>query len=80
MFILSQKLNFVKEELKQWNKLVFGDVNQKVDDALAAVECIQQKTAVEGYSNDLHTQENVAQMDLQQALTFKYLFGSKSLG
>jgi len=33
MFVVSEKLKALKIVLLSWNKLVFGDVNQRVDSA-----------------------------------------------
>lgn len=41
MFILSQKLKMLKLELKTWNKVVFGDVHLKVEQAQREVDLLQ---------------------------------------
>lgn len=65
MFILIQKLKALKQELKLWNRHVFGDVHIKVNEALEAVKLIQEQIASSDFSESLHEQELKAQMDLQ---------------
>lgn len=60
--------------MKIWNKLVFGDVNLKVDQCLEALDTIQMQLASDGYSDDLHNKEAFAQIDLQQALNYQEQF------
>lgn len=74
MQIMSQKLKTVKGDLKIWNKLVFGDVNLKVDQCLEDLDTIQMQLASDGYSDDLHNKEAFAQIDLQQALNYQEQF------
>lgn len=57
MAILSQKLKDLKLELKVWNKCSFGDVHQKVKDALAEVDKLQDTMSNRDFSEDLFIQE-----------------------
>lgn len=47
MSVLSQKLKALKLELKSWNKLVFGNIHLRVNNALAAVESIQHQIVLQ---------------------------------
>lgn len=57
MFVLMQKLKNLKAKFKVWNKHVFGDINQNVDNAMELVDQIQQKISDAGFSDSLHEQE-----------------------
>lgn len=41
MFVLSQTFKVLKNGLKSWNKLVFGNIHLRIDNAIAPVENIQ---------------------------------------
>lgn len=71
MYILSQKLKSLNNELKVWNKTVFGDINLRVEHALAEVDMIHEQISSGGLTDDLKVQEEKAQMDLQQAISYE---------
>lgn len=71
MVVLSQKLKMPKVALKDWNKIVFCNVQLRVSNAIAAVEEIQQKISSDSSSDNLFQQEVLAQIDLQKALKFE---------
>ncbi|XP_019418503.1 PREDICTED: uncharacterized protein LOC109329278 [Lupinus angustifolius] len=68
MYVLSQKLKALNEDLKVWNKNVFGNIHLRVQTTKSNVEfiqsCIQQHEPI----NDLLEQEERAQSELLQAL------------
>lgn len=64
MFIISQKLKVLKSELKVWTKLVFGNVHQKVNQAMAELDSIQNLISSSGPFDSLIAQEFQAQTDL----------------
>lgn len=69
MFILSQKLKMLKLRLKTWSKVTFGDVNKRVESAMAKVDQVQQVIISAGYSDVLFDQEKEVQLELQQGLS-----------
>lgn len=73
-FVLTQKLKAVKTEPKTWNKLVFGDINQKVDSAMFPLESIQKRISYEGWTDELNGQEITLQTELQQAMNVQEMF------
>lgn len=56
----------MKLKLTEWNRSVFGDVNENVSNAMKKVEQIHIQIDSEGYSDWLFDQENIAQIDLKQ--------------
>lgn len=80
MTILRQKLKNVKTKIKEWNKTVFGNIQLRVENAMSAVESIQQQINSDGATDDLMQQELLAQMDLEQALKFEEEFRRRKLG
>lgn len=60
--------------MKQWNKHVFGDVDLKVNVALANLEEILRKIAVDGFSDEVQVEENLVQLELQKALDYQEAF------
>lgn len=74
MFILSQKLKYLKSILKCWNKEHFGNVHDKVYLAEEVVNKIQEHISNAGYSDDLLALEKKAHCDLNQAMHFQELF------
>lgn len=71
MSILSQKLKALKSELKVWNKLVFGNVHQKVDQAMTELDSVQKLVSSSGPSDSLAAQELQAQTELQHFLNLQ---------
>lgn len=74
MFVLAQKLRNLKDELRIWNKNIFGNVHHKVIIAQESLDSIQKQTSEVDYSNSLHDLELKAQVDLNQALHFQERF------
>jgi NDP-sugar pyrophosphorylase family protein len=68
MFILSRKLKILKEQLKCWNKEVFGNVHAYVKAAEEALEEIQNQIQLTGYNSSLRENEKRAQSKLDDAL------------
>ncbi|XP_019455087.1 PREDICTED: uncharacterized protein LOC109356210 [Lupinus angustifolius] len=74
MYILSQKLTILKQELKYWNKTVFGNIHHKVILAKNNVEHIQNCIRDSDPSTDLYQQEDLAQSELLKALVIEEIF------
>jgi hypothetical protein len=74
MFILNQKLKKVKENLKVWNKSVFGNIHSNVKNATAKVDSIQQDIDTFGPTDDLIDQERLAKIDLENVLNMDEIF------
>ncbi|XP_019447267.1 PREDICTED: uncharacterized protein LOC109350493 [Lupinus angustifolius] len=74
MFVLSQKLKILKKELRAWIKNVFGNVHEKVKNALALVDSAQQNLNGLGQYQNCLDQEELAQKELLNALTVDEAF------
>ncbi|XP_019433790.1 PREDICTED: uncharacterized protein LOC109340533 [Lupinus angustifolius] len=74
MYVLSQKLRNLKNELKIWNKNVFGNIDQRVNSAKANVDAIQNSINDHGPDSNLLEQENLAQSELLIALEVEEAF------
>jgi NDP-sugar pyrophosphorylase family protein len=68
MFILSRKLKILKEQLKGWNKDVFGNVHAYVKEAEDDLAGIQNQIQQSGNNNSLREIEKRAQSKLDDAL------------
>ncbi|KAF1892225.1 hypothetical protein Lal_00036586 [Lupinus albus] len=68
MFVLSQKLRILKNEFKVWNVQVFGNIQERVKQAMSNVAAIQDVINYFGSDEDLLHQEFLAQSELLQAL------------
>jgi hypothetical protein len=68
MFILSRKLKILKEQLKSWNKVVFGNVHSYVKDAEDNLADIQSQIHLNGYNDLLIDNEKRDQSKLDDAL------------
>lgn len=71
MFILCQKLKQVKMKLKEWNKEIFGNVNDNVNIAMQKLDSIQQEIDCHDCSDLLINHEQEAQCEFQKALHFQ---------
>jgi len=74
MFILSTKLKNLKNELKIWNKQVFGNIHSQVSDAEANLANIQSLIQTSGHTDQLQNQENLAHLQLDDALNKQHIF------
>jgi hypothetical protein len=68
MFILTRKLKILKEQLKSWNKDVFGNVHSYVKVAEDDLALIQNQIQLNGYSSSVRENEKRAQSKLNDAL------------
>ncbi|KAK2416761.1 hypothetical protein QL285_039128 [Trifolium repens] len=68
MFILTRKLKILKEQLKSWNKDVFGNVHSYVKVAEDDLAQIQNQIQLNGYSSSVRENEKRAQSKLNDAL------------
>lgn len=74
MFILAKKLKTLKAELKSWNMNTFGNVHQKVNEAQAYLDSIQDQISSFGYNEELQELELKAHSELDQAMHFQEEF------
>jgi len=74
MQILSQKLKMLKDELKVWNKIVFGDIHNQVQLAVSKLDDIQQLLHIYGHNDDLSQQKKNAKIELEKALIIEEEF------
>lgn len=68
MFVMTRKLITLKIYLREWNKEVFGNVNDKVEQAQNSQEAIQVDILVNGMIVDCFLAEVEAQANLQKAI------------
>lgn len=71
MQILSQKLKRLKEELKVWNKNIFGDIHKQVKKSVDKLDQIQYSINIAGGTDDLLNQEKLAKIELERALNIE---------
>ncbi|KAF1872450.1 hypothetical protein Lal_00016748 [Lupinus albus] len=74
MFVLSQKLRTLKKEFKIWNVQVFGNIQERVKQAMSNVAAIQEVISSIGSDDDLLNQEHLAKGELLQALVVEEEF------
>jgi len=74
MYILTTKLKILKNKLKQWNKEVFGNIHNHVNEAGKNLADIQQQIDTNGHSDDLMNAEKLAQLKLDDALNKQEVF------
>jgi hypothetical protein len=77
MFVLGQKLKTLKEQLKIWNKVNFGNITANVKAATDRVDEIQMMIDINGASDALLDQEKLAQINLENVLHMEELFWSE---
>jgi hypothetical protein len=68
MFILTKKLKILKDQLKCWNKEVFGNVHAFVKEAENNLADIQSQIQLHGFTDMLRDSELRAQAKLDDAL------------
>ncbi|XP_019450480.1 PREDICTED: uncharacterized protein LOC109352716 [Lupinus angustifolius] len=68
MFVLAQNLRMLKQELKEWNKNVFGNIHLRVSQAKLKVEEIQRCMELIEPDQDLLDQDTLTQNELLHAL------------
>ncbi|PNX60507.1 hypothetical protein L195_g051967 [Trifolium pratense] len=74
VYVLTQKLKFLKESLKIWNKNTFGNVHSNVKIASQKLDDIQHVLDSIGPTDVLLDQQNIAQINLDNALNMEELF------
>lgn len=74
MFVLSQKLKFLKNKLKIWNKDVFGNVHDLVSQAQAHLNQIQAQIDSLGQNDNLLEQQKLAHINFDKALEKEEIF------
>jgi hypothetical protein len=74
MFILNKKLKLLKIKLKEWNKNVFGNVNEAVSTAEHNLHVIQENIQLNGPSDLLLSDEKLANIVLEDALSKQEVF------
>lgn len=80
--VLARKLKFVKEELKKWNKEVFGDVKLRKYKLLDFVNALDMKEESDALSNDEIDQKREGKEELARVLQMEGIsfLGGKSQG
>ena len=73
MFILNTKLKNLKHKLKIWNKQVFGNIHDYVNEAEKNLDNIHNQIQSSGHADDLHNLEKLAHLKLDDALNKQYL-------
>ncbi|XP_019432538.1 PREDICTED: uncharacterized protein LOC109339538 [Lupinus angustifolius] len=71
MFIVAEKLKRLKVKLKIWNWNTFGNIHQRVREALSQVENIQSCINNDGPNDELLDQEGITQLNLLKALSME---------
>lgn len=74
MYILDNKLRFLKFRLKDWNNNIFGDVKTKVMVYEKNLKEIQNEINILVYNNCLQDKETRAQHDIEVALNMEEEF------
>ncbi|MCH90684.1 RNA-directed DNA polymerase (Reverse transcriptase) [Trifolium medium] len=74
MYVISEKLKILKNNLKIWNKNVFGNIHETVKLSRIKVDEIQALLDSNGPSDALLDQEKLAQVNLENALHMEELF------
>lgn len=52
---LQRKLKFLKDHLKNWNKITFGNVSQQTEDLLRQIKELDEKESLEGLKDHLRS-------------------------
>jgi len=52
MFKLYKKLKYIKYKLKEWNKEIFGNINQEKENIEDRMKRLQKVCIVEGYTEE----------------------------
>jgi len=71
MFVLNQKLKILKQKLKIWNKIVFGNVHNLVKEADKKLSIVQSNIDLLGISDSLMEEHKAAQIALENALNIE---------
>lgn len=74
MFILYEKLKFLKNNLKVWNKETFGSVHHLVSNAEEKLNFVQLNIQPDGYSESIKLEEKLCMNNFEDALHKKHLF------
>jgi len=74
MFILNTKLKNLKHKLKIWNKQVFGNIHDYVNEAEKNLDNIHNQIQSSGHADDLHNLEKLAHLKLDDALNKQNIF------
>lgn len=74
MYILSRKLKILKENLKTWNKVTFGNIHSQLKLATQKLDDIQADIDRLGYNDHLMEQEKIAQINLENMLNMEEIF------
>jgi hypothetical protein len=74
MQILSNKLKHLKGELKNWNKTIFGNIQNQVACAASKLDDIQLRMSSDGCTDDLLQQEKMAKIEMENVLNMEEAF------
>lgn len=67
MYLLKKKLKLLKDKLKSWNRIVFGNVHEIVKEAKEKLQALQEEIDTNGHIDNLLNQEKLAHIDLENA-------------
>lgn len=74
MFLLYEKLKFLKNNMNIWNKETFVIVHHLVSDVEEELNMAYTKIQCDGYSNNLRSEEKVYMNRLEDALHKEHIF------
>lgn len=74
MFVLSEKLKLLNNNLRIWNKETLGNVHHLVSDAEGELNLVHANIQSDGYSDNLRTMEKDCMNKLEEALHKEHLF------
>lgn len=64
MYVFQQKLKYIKEHVKKWNKESFGNIMQEKTRPKQQIEVIKTKAMSEGYIEETKLEERSLLQDL----------------
>lgn len=76
---LQKKLSNLKNQLKDWNKNIFGIVSKRKEELLQVIQDLDKQEANTGLSEELKFDRNHAKDDFQELAIKRNLIGVKNL-
>lgn len=74
MFVLYEKLKLLKNNLRIWNKYIFGNIHQLVNDKEEQLNILRGLIQVDGYTEAFRYEEKLCMTRLEDALHKEHLF------
>jgi hypothetical protein len=78
MFRFQQRLKILKNKIKIWNKVVFGDIFQAQKLLNYQMEIVQQQIILQGRSPELAHQEKILADQIEERKKQEEIYGSKN--